>query len=78
MDINSEHLVIPEAGYEAIVKMPASVFARICKDLGTIGDTGTELKTAYFIVWILSSGLMVDALICSHDICDKRRDPILH
>ncbi|KAA3464245.1 proliferating cell nuclear antigen-like [Gossypium australe] len=35
-DINLE---IPEAGYEAIVKMPASVFARICKDLGTIGDT---------------------------------------
>ncbi|PPS12002.1 hypothetical protein GOBAR_AA08647 [Gossypium barbadense] len=39
MHISSENLEIPEAGYEAIVKMPASVFARICKDLGTIGDT---------------------------------------
>ncbi|MBA0630401.1 hypothetical protein Godav_002507 [Gossypium davidsonii] len=39
MHITSENLEIPEAGYEAIVKMPASLFARICKDLGTIGDT---------------------------------------
>ncbi|XVE99695.1 hypothetical protein REPUB_Repub03eG0222500 [Reevesia pubescens] len=39
MDIDSEHLGIPEAEYQAIVRMPASEFARICKDLGTIGDT---------------------------------------
>ncbi|MBA0750588.1 hypothetical protein Gogos_001994 [Gossypium gossypioides] len=38
MHITSENLEIPEAGYEAIVKMPASLFARICKDSGTIGD----------------------------------------
>ncbi|KAK2983254.1 hypothetical protein RJ640_023374, partial [Escallonia rubra] len=39
MDIDSEHLGIPEAEYESIVRMPASEFARICKDLSTIGDT---------------------------------------
>ncbi|XP_022765059.1 proliferating cell nuclear antigen-like isoform X2 [Durio zibethinus] len=39
MDIDSEHLGIPEAEYQAIVRMSASEFARICKDLGTIGDT---------------------------------------
>ncbi|KAL8257507.1 hypothetical protein R6Q59_029548 [Mikania micrantha] len=39
MDIDSEHLGIPEAEYEAIVRMPSSEFARICKDLSTIGDT---------------------------------------
>ncbi|XWS07677.1 hypothetical protein CRYUN_Cryun41cG0010300 [Craigia yunnanensis] len=39
MDIDSEHLGIPEAEYQAIVRMPASEFARICKDLSTIGDT---------------------------------------
>lgn len=39
MDIDSEHLGIPETEYEAIVRMPSSEFARICKDLSTIGDT---------------------------------------
>ncbi|CAM8961475.1 unnamed protein product [Rhodiola kirilowii] len=39
MDIDSEHLGIPEAEYHAIVRMPAAEFARICKDLSSIGDT---------------------------------------
>ncbi|KAF9665577.1 hypothetical protein SADUNF_Sadunf16G0137500 [Salix dunnii] len=39
MDIDSEHLGIPEAEYQAIVTMPSSEFARICKDLASIGDT---------------------------------------
>ena len=30
MDIDSEHLGIPEAEYHAIVKMPSAEFARIC------------------------------------------------
>ena len=41
MDIDREHLGIPEVEYEAIVRMPSAEFARICKDLSTIGDTGT-------------------------------------
>lgn len=41
MDIDSEHLGIPDAEYQAIVRMPSAEFARICKDLGSIGDTGT-------------------------------------
>ena len=40
MDIDSEHLGIPEAEFQAIVRMPSAEFARICKDLSTIGDTG--------------------------------------
>lgn len=43
MDIDSEHLGIPEAEYHAIVRMPSAEFARICKDLGSIGDTGTPI-----------------------------------
>ncbi|KAL4335513.1 hypothetical protein GQ457_07G035040 [Hibiscus cannabinus] len=39
MDIDSEHLGIPDAEYQAIVRMPSAEFARICKDLATIGDT---------------------------------------
>lgn len=40
MDIDSEHLGIPETEYEAIIRMPSQEFARICKDLSSIGDTG--------------------------------------
>ncbi|KAF7153639.1 hypothetical protein RHSIM_Rhsim01G0234300 [Rhododendron simsii] len=39
MDINSERLGFPEADYHAIVRMPSSEFARICKDLSSIGNT---------------------------------------
>ncbi|KAJ4838629.1 hypothetical protein Tsubulata_027255 [Turnera subulata] len=39
MDIDSEHLGIPDAEYQAIVRMPSAEFAKICKDLATIGDT---------------------------------------
>ncbi|XP_039132674.1 proliferating cell nuclear antigen-like [Dioscorea cayenensis subsp. rotundata] len=39
MDIKSEHLGIPDAEYEAVVKMPSQEFLRICKDLSNIGDT---------------------------------------
>jgi len=42
MDIDSEHLGIPETEYEAIVRMPSAEFARICRDLSTIGDTGSD------------------------------------
>jgi hypothetical protein len=46
MDIDSEHLGIPETEYEAIVRMPSAEFARICKDLSTIGDTGRHAQLA--------------------------------
>lgn len=39
MDIDSEHLGIPDNEYDATVKMPAAEFQRIVKDLSTIGDT---------------------------------------
>ncbi|KAJ1410862.1 Proliferating cell nuclear antigen, PCNA [Sesbania bispinosa] len=45
MDIDSEHLGIPEAEYHAIVKMPSNEFSKICKDLSSIGDTVTIAVT---------------------------------
>ena len=38
MDIDSEHLGIPDAEYHSIVRMPSNEFSRICKDLSSIGD----------------------------------------
>lgn len=54
MDIDSEHLNIPEnSDYQAIIQMPSSEYRRIFSDLSIIGDTITiELtkKAACFSV----------------------------
>jgi proliferating cell nuclear antigen len=39
MDIDAEHLGIPDQEYNAVVKMPAAEFQRICRDLTVLGDT---------------------------------------
>ncbi|XP_021732402.1 proliferating cell nuclear antigen-like [Chenopodium quinoa] len=41
MDIDSDHLGIPDAEYDAIVRMPSSEFSSICSSLSSIGDTVT-------------------------------------
>ena len=42
MDIDSEHLGIPDTEYSAVVKMPSAEFQRIMRDLSSIGDTGAR------------------------------------
>ncbi|WIA19744.1 hypothetical protein OEZ85_005664 [Tetradesmus obliquus] len=39
MDIDSEHLGIPDTDYAATVTLPAAEYQRICRDLSSIGDT---------------------------------------
>lgn len=39
MDIDSEHLGIPDTEYKAIISLPAGEFQRICRDLSVLGDT---------------------------------------
>lgn len=39
MDIDSEHLGIPDTDYQCVVKMPATEFQRICREIAVIGDT---------------------------------------
>ena len=50
MDIDSEHLGIPDSEYQAIVRMPSSEFSRICKDLSSIGDTGMSKIPFLFVM----------------------------
>jgi len=39
MDIDSEHLGIPDTEYKCVVKMPAEEFQRICREMTIMGDT---------------------------------------
>lgn len=39
MNIDQEHLGIPETEYSCVVKMPSMEFARICRDLSQFGES---------------------------------------
>jgi len=39
MEIDAEHLGIPETDYQTCVQMPSSEFMRMCRDLASFGDT---------------------------------------
>ncbi|KAH9278726.1 Proliferating cell nuclear antigen [Echinococcus granulosus] len=39
MDLDVDHLGIPETDYKCVIRMPASELQRICRDLGQIGDS---------------------------------------
>jgi proliferating cell nuclear antigen len=41
MEIDTEHLGIPETDYQTCVTMPSSEFMRVCRDLASFGDTLT-------------------------------------
>lgn len=40
MDIDQEHLGIPETEYAASIDMPAAEFQRICRDLSSLSESG--------------------------------------
>lgn len=40
MDIDQEHLGIPETDYAASIELPAAEFQRICRDLSALSETG--------------------------------------
>ena len=40
MDIDQDHLGIPDTEYAANVKMPSAEFQRICRDLGALSESG--------------------------------------
>merc|ERR1712084_15752 len=39
MQIESEHMEIPEQQYKVVVKLPSSEFQKICRDLKEFGET---------------------------------------
>jgi len=39
MDIESDHLGIPDMEYKTTIRMPSAEFQRIIRDLGVLGDT---------------------------------------
>ena len=46
MDIDQEHLGIPDTEYSASIKMPAAEFQRIVRDLSALSESGTATYCA--------------------------------
>ncbi|CAI9770785.1 unnamed protein product [Fraxinus pennsylvanica] len=75
MDVDSEHLGIPEAEYHAIVRMPSTEFARICKDLSSIGDTVVISVTKEGVKFSTSGDIGTANVVCRQNTTvDKPED----
>lgn len=67
MDIDQEHLGIPETDYASSITMPSSEFQRICRDLSAMSESGASRQISFL------TGL---ANKSSHDRMHKRRNQI--
>jgi len=64
MDIDSEHLGIPETDYKCIVKMPAEEFQRICREMMIMGDTVKISATKEGVKFAVSGDIGSGSIIC--------------
>ena len=39
LDLDAEHLDIPETDYDCVIRLPSAEFQRICRDLSQIGES---------------------------------------
>jgi len=67
MDIDSEHLGIPETEYKCIVKMPSNEFQRICREIAIIGDTVKIAATKEGVTFSVSGEMGTGSIICKQD-----------
>lgn len=64
MDIDGEHLGIPDDEYVASVTMPSSEFQKICRDLKSIGDTVEFHASKDGLAFKVSGDLGNGSIIC--------------
>jgi proliferating cell nuclear antigen len=74
MDIDSEHLGIPDNDYDATVKLPAGEFQRIVKDLATIGDTVEIAVTKDAVQFSTHGDIGSATVMCRHNAAAEKDD----
>lgn len=78
MDIESEHLGIPETEYKCQVRLPSSEFQRIIRDLTVLGDTCTIAVTKEGIRFSASGDLGTGNIMLKHNTAvDKDDDAVV-
>lgn len=78
MDIESETLGIPDQEHGAEVKMPASDFQRICRDLTSIGDTVMISATKEGIKFSTSGDVGTANITCRHSTTAEKPEDQTH
>jgi len=74
IDIDSEHLGIPDTDYKATVKMSAGEFQRIMRDLSTIGDTVTISCTKEAVKFSVQGDIGAGNVVCRHNTSVDKED----
>jgi len=64
IDIDSEHLGIPDTDYKSVVKMPSHEFQRICREIQIIGDTVTIAATKEGVKFSVAGDLGTGSIVC--------------
>jgi len=78
MDIESEHLGIPETEYKCNVKMPSGEFQRIIRDLAVLGDTCTISVSKEGICFSASGDLGTGKIMLKHNSAvDKEEESVV-
>ena len=67
MDIDSEHLGIPDTDYTCVVKMPSSEFQRICREITIIGDTVKISATKEGVKFSVAGDMGNGSIICKQN-----------
>jgi proliferating cell nuclear antigen len=78
MDIESEHLGIPDTEYKCTVRMPSGEFQRIIRDLAVLGDTCTIAVSKEGITFSAAGDLGTGKIILKHNTAtDKDEDAVV-
>eukprot|EP01038_Epipyxis_sp_PR26KG_P008201 gene8201-11093_t len=74
MEIESEHLGIPETEYKCNIRMPAAEFQRIIRDINVFGDTCTISVTKEGIRFSASGDLGTGNIMLKHNTAVDKED----
>jgi len=78
MDIDSEHLGIPEQDYQCVVQMPADQFQRICKEIAIIGDTAKISASKEGVKFSVTGDMGTGSIVCKQNAAiDEEEDSVI-
>ena len=78
MDIDGDHLGIPDTEYKCIVKMPSNELQRICRDLTQMGETITISVTKNVVQFSTSGDIGKGAIkINQNSNADKENEGVI-
>jgi proliferating cell nuclear antigen len=67
MDIDSEHLGIPDTEYQCVIRMPSSEFQRICKEISIIGETVLISATKEGVKFSVEGDMGNGSIVCKQN-----------